>query len=331
MKVRGFGGAIKVDALDVETLPRGQITRLLVCLAHDALGRATRVPVLVARGARDGPVFGITAAVHGDELNGIPVIHRLFERLDLKLLRGTVCAVVVVNLPGFASHTRVFGERGPDLNHLFPGEEDGSEANVWAARLLTRIVSRFDFLVDLHTASFGRINSLYIRADMKHPTTARMARLHRPQIILHNPASDTTLRGAAEELGIHAITVEIGDPQRFQREFIRRSLAGVRAIMAEQGLIRRKKPGELPDPIICSSSRWLYTDSGGLLEVFPGLSELVVKGQRIARLINIFGDVVHEYTAPHDGVVIGKSTNPVAQTGARILHLGTQAEEGFGL
>ena len=314
-------GVPEVERLELEALPPGQVTRLLVTLAHDGLGRPTSVPVLVARGARPGPVFGLTAAVHGNELNGIPVIHRLVQRLDMKHLRGTVVAVVVVNLPGYHGHERKFSD-GADLNHLFPGVPDGNAGQVWAHRLLDRVVGRFDYLVDLHTASFGRVNSLYVRADMSQPETAQMARLQRPQIILHNPASDHTLRGAAEELGIHSITVEIGDPQRFQPEYIRRSLAGIRAVMAEHGMIRRRKPSEAPPPVVCSDSDWLHTDCGGLLEVFPNVTDVLEPGDAIARLHSVFGDVLREYRAPRAGVVIGKSTNPVAQTGSRIIHLG---------
>jgi hypothetical protein len=35
----------------------------------------TTIPVMVARGAVPGHVIGITAALHGNELNGIPLIH----------------------------------------------------------------------------------------------------------------------------------------------------------------------------------------------------------------------------------------------------------------
>lgn len=49
-----------------------------------------------------------------------------------------------------------------------------------------RIISKLDYLVDLHTASFGRVNSFYVRANMTDPAMAKMARLVRPQIIVHN-------------------------------------------------------------------------------------------------------------------------------------------------
>jgi predicted deacylase len=134
------------------------------------------------------------------------------------------------------------------------------------------------------------------------------------------------------ERGIPSITVEIRDPQRFQSDSVRRALAGVRAVLTMAGM-RRGKPSQKtgPDPMLCEGSRWLYTDHGGLLRVFPENADIVEEGELVARLMNVFGDVVREYKAPYRGVVIGKSVNPVSQTGSRILHLGRLAgpDRGF--
>lgn len=321
-----FPDARLVDRLDLESLPTGCVCRLLLEIAHGGMGQALRLPVLVARGTRPGPVFGMTAAVHGNELNGIPVIHDMFARIDPSKLKGTLVGVAVINIPGFNNNERSFA--GVDLNHQFPGDPQGRTPEVYAWRLIDRVIKHFDYLVDMHTASFGRINSLYVRADLGSAMAAKMARLQRPQIILDDPPSDRTLRGRADELGIPAITVEIGNPQRFQSEFIRRSLAGMRATLFEVGMLhKRKPPADLPEPVVCSRSSWCYTDHGGLLEVFPQVVQRVAKGEVIARLTNIFGDVLREYRAPYAGVVIGKSVNPVAETGARIVHLGVVAED----
>lgn len=315
-----------ISSLDLEDMPSGRELRFMVELVHDPLGRALRVPVTVLKGLKDGPVVGVVAALHGNELNGIRVIHELFDRVDVKKLRGTLVAVNVANVPGYLMHQREFME-GTDLNHIMPGKEGGNEAQVYAYRLFHRIITRFDYLLDLHTASFGRVNSLYIRADMTHAVTARMAYLQRPQIILHNPPSDQTLRGSAMEHEIPAITIEIGNPHLLQPTFIQRSLIGVRATLMELGMVAKKsKLVAGPEPIICRGSSWLYTTEGGILEVFPDVVELVKEDQLIAQVRNIFGDVIQRYYAPHDGIVIGKSTDPAAQTGARILHIGRLAE-----
>ena len=41
----------------------------------NALSGMVTIPVMVARGMIPGNVVGITAALHGNELNGIPLIH----------------------------------------------------------------------------------------------------------------------------------------------------------------------------------------------------------------------------------------------------------------
>lgn len=319
--------ALRRNDLVIEDLPPRQVTRVLVTPVADGLGEDITIPVVVARGRRPGPVFGVTAALHGNELNGIPVIHRLLGQLDVGKLRGTVVGVLCTNVPGLHRHQREFVD-GTDLNRIFPGRPDGNVAEVYAHRIMERIVSQFDWLVDLHTASFGRVNSLYVRADMTDERCARMAYLQRPQIIVHNAPSDSTLRGAAMDLDIPSITVEVGDPQRFQGKYIQSAVVGLRSILVHAELLAprhgRAAPGK--PPVVCAQSRWLYTDRGGLLDVIPEVTDRVVKDQVVGRLRNAFGDLIREYRAPWDGVVVGKSTNPVGQTGSRVLHLGRVAD-----
>lgn len=322
-----FPGSIQVDELDVASLPKGAVSRLRLALVHDGLGRPIRLPVLVAVGRRPGPVFGITAALHGNELNGMPVIHQVFDRLDVNNLKGAVVGVVAVNIPAVLSHQRKFAD-GTDLNHIMPGRADGNAPSTYAFRLIERVARHFDYLADLHTASFGRVNSLYVRADMNNPESAQMAYLQRPQIIVHNPASDQTLRGAVASLGAPAITVEIGDPQRFQRDYIKRTGTGLLAVLDRLGMIRKRSRSMGEEPVLCESSGWMYTDHGGLLEVLPALAQRVSEGEVIARMTSVFGDLIYEYRAPHDAIIVGKSVNPVSETGARIAHLGRIAPAG---
>lgn len=316
-----------VEALRVEDLPAERVSRVLVDLTHDGMGRATRLPVIVVKGRRAGPIFGVTAALHGNELNGIPVVHRLVAATDPSSLRGALVVVPVLNIPGLLQHEREYAD-GTDLNHIMPGTEHASEAKVYAARITSRVIDRFDFLVDLHTASFGRVNTLYVRADLDDPTTARMALLQRPSIVLHNPPMDHTLRGWVSARGRPAITVEIGNPHVFQPRQVRRTVAGLRAVLAQVEMLPRRSVAIGPLPVLCDGSRWLYTDMGGLLQVIPDLGEIVEEGQVIARQVDVFGDVVREYSAPHHGIVIGKSVEPVSPTGSRIVHLGHVAQPG---
>ena len=318
-----------VPRLDVASLPRGAVSLLRVPLLEDPLGDAVRVPVMVARGRQDGPVVGVTGAVHGNELNGVRVIHQLFRDIGGRELRGAVVGVPIVNVHGFVRHQRDCD--GTDINRAMPGRENGPTPEVFAVHLLDRIVSSFNYLLDLHTASFGRVNSVYVRADLTQPETAWMARAQHPHIIVHHKGADGTLRSAAMARGIHAITIEIGDPQLFQRELVERGRMGVENVLARLGAVDLDERVPDVEPAVCTHSYWLYTDAGGLLEVYPERARRVRKGEIIARLTDAFGRVTREYRAPEDGIVVGKSTNPVAHSGARILHLGVEGEpEGNG-
>jgi predicted deacylase len=309
-----------VDDLDVESLSPG-IHRLALRLTQDGAGRPCHIPVLVARGETPSPVFGVTAAIHGNELNGVRVVQRMFADLDPATVKGVIVGCPILNLPGYLANLRYLGHE--DLNRLMPGKPNGSPGQVYAYRLMTRLIDRFSYLVDLHTASFGRVNALYVRVNLTDPLAARMAQLISPEIIVHNDTEDGTLRRAAMKLGMPAITVEVGNPLRFQARMISSSLAGVRRVMADLGFIPGQVDPPKSQPVICSRSRWIHAEHGGLLDTYPDVTDFVSEGQVVARVSNVFGQTIAEYLSEGDGIVIGRSSNPVCQTGSRILHIGT--------
>ena len=307
--------------LNLSDLPSGRISKLWLTVIEDAL-KPLSIPIIVAKGQTSGPVVGLTSALHGNEVNGVRVIHRLFEQeLDLNDLHGTVVAVPVVNVQGFLNSERGFD--GQDLNRLMPGKEQGSAPQQYAYRLMQRLIRHFDYLIDLHTASRGRVNSLYVRANMLEPMTRRMATLQNPQIIVHNTGPDGSLRGAAMQLGIPAITVEIGNPSVFQKRFVKNALLGVTNILSSLRIIPESlntRPEY--EPVICDQSYWIFCTHGGILHVIPEVNTWVRKDEVLATIHSIFGELVHEYRAPEDSVVVGKECDPVASVGSRIVHLG---------
>ncbi len=315
-----------IHHLRIDEFPKGEITETWLHIINNGIGEAVRIPMIIARGMEEGPVLGLTAALHGNELNGIPVIQRLFKELDVSRLKGTVVGVLVANVPALLLEQRRFVD-DVDLNRIAPGKRDGNRSELYIYRLINRIVRHFDYLVDLHTASFGRINSYYIRADMDDPVSARMALLQNPDIILHNPPRGKSLRGNADDRDIKSITVELKDPHVFQYDVIEDSLVGIRNILYDLKMLRGRLRYPEEFTMLCRDSYWIYTDEGGILRVLPKLGQQVQKGEKIAEVLTIFGKVVKTYEAPEDGIVIGKSVNPINQSGSRIIHLGVNFEK----
>ncbi len=237
-------------------------------------------------------------------------------------LCGSIVAVVVVNPVGFLRYQRGFAD-GQDLNRIMPGKKGGSASQSFAHALMERLVRHFDFLLDLHTASFGRVNSLYVRADMREPHTHRLALLQRPQIIVHNSGPDGSLRGACAALGKPCITVEIGDPQIIDAARTESALRGVRNTLRHLKMAAVPEDGGSDaDPVVVSRSFWLFSRAAGILTVKPSVAAWVKRGEVVAEIHSVWGDLVDSVVADRDAIVVGKSTNPVCNTGDRVLHLG---------
>ncbi len=321
MEYQNFKTAEHIKQLDIDQIQEPGMYRFWLELASDGMGQPIEIPILIAKGIEDGPIVGLTAAIHGNELNGIPVIQRLFRELDIEQMKGIVVGIPIVNAPSLLRKRRRFLD-GTDLNHIMPGKENGTVSQIYAWRFVDKVLNQFDYLVDLHTASNGRVNSYYIRADMSDEVVRKMALLQNAQIIVHNPPNDNTLRGTAGELDIPAITLEVGDPNMFQKGMIRDGMTGIHNLLSWLNVTDFEIEENDSDTVLCKRSYWIFTDEGGMLQVYPKVTQMVEKGERIATLRNVFGDIIKEYFAPEDGVVIGKSTSPVNQTGGRILHLG---------
>jgi hypothetical protein len=310
-----------VSEINLNDIPYNTKKYYWLEIARDAIHAPIKIPVLIAKGKNDGPVLGLTAAIHGNELNGIPVIQRLFAEIDMSELTGIIMGVPIVNVPAFINKKRMFPD-GVDLNHIMPGKNNGSSSSIYAYNFFEKIVKKFDYLLDLHTASFGRENTYYIRANMENPQIAKFALLQNAQIIVNNPPHDFTLRGSSEELGIAALTLELGNPNQFQKKLIRSGVEGIHNVLAFLKMTNDEIEINETEAVLCKNSYWIYTDNGGLLEVKVKLMDIIKKGQEIAILKSVFGKIIKTYYAPEAGIVIGRSVSPVAETGGRIIHLG---------
>ena len=318
-----------IKELNLPAVPKGQVSKYWLHLVDNGLSQPVLVPIIVAKGNEDGPVLGLTAAIHGNELNGIPVIQQVFQQIDIQTLKGTLVGVPGLNIPGMEANQREFTD-GTDLNRIFPGKANGNDSQQYTYYIFEKIAKHFNVLIDMHTASFGRVNSMYVRADVADATLEKLAELQYPDIIVVNKGNPSaggdgkTLRAEAAQNGIPCLTIEYGNPQVFQPDMTSRGVVGIFNAMSHLGMIEKPiTPSTLPT-VVCSKSYWLYTDMGGLLEVPVELAQTVKKGELIGILRNPFGDILKTYTAPENGVVIGKSSNPINRSGGRILHLGVQ-------
>lgn len=305
---------------EVEVLP-GHRQTLELSVAPLQTHTEMTMPVQVVHGARPGPHLFVTAAVHGDEINGVEIIHRLLQRLSPRRLRGAVLAVPVVNVYGFINHSRYLPDRR-DLNRFFPGSETGSLASRVAELLMQEVVRHCTHGIDLHTGSNHRSNLPQIRACLDQPETMHLARAFGAPVILNANLRDGSLRQAALERGIPMLLYEAGEALRFDEVAIRAGVKGILAVMRAIGMLpARRSAKTLAEPLIARSSSWVRAPVSGILRIRGSLGNKVEKQTVLGTIEDPFGKHESQVCAPSSGIIIGRLNLPLVYAGDALFHI----------
>ena len=301
----------------------GETANVRYTISETYLGEPIRVPVTIVNGEEPGPTVALTAATHGDELNGIEVVREVAHDWDHTELRGTLVCLPVLNPLGFMTQQRYLPIYDRDLNRSFPGQEGSTSAKRMANTIFSNFLAPCDLGLDFHTSTRGRTNVLHVRADMGVPEVARLARSFASNVIIDSEGPSGSLRGEATAAGVPTITVEMGEAHRFQRELIDRALAGVESVFAEYGL---RPTGSVARPlwrtvIESEQKTWLRADVGGLVEMLHERGSMVVEGEPICTVTNPFKEESETVTAPFTGLLVGILENPVVYPGNPLCHI----------
>lgn len=280
------------------------------------------MPVHVIHGRRPGPRLFVSAAIHGDEINGIEIIRRLLHTKVLKSLKGTLIAVPVVNVYGFINKSRYLPDRR-DLNRSFPGYERGSLAGRIGHLFMEEVVSRCTHGIDLHTAAIGRTNLPQIRATLdSHDDLRKMACAFRSPIILNTDTRDSTLRAATMEYGIPTLLYEAGEALRFDEIPIRAGVKGVLAVMRALGMLPATKGNPVNyKSLVSTRSRWIRAPQSGIFRSIVPMGKTVYEGDILGYVADPFGTSEEIIYASLSGILIGRSTLPLVHEGEALFHI----------
>jgi uncharacterized protein len=284
-----------------QAIPPG--TRMTVELPIPQLFTHTplTMAIHVVRGRREGPRLFVSAAIHGDELNGVEIIRRLLRRRALGRLRGTLIAIPMVNIYGVIHHSRYLPDRR-DLNRCFPGSERGSLAARLADLFMGEIVANSSHGIE--------------------PETARLARAFGVPVLLDSHIRDGSLRQAAAERGIPMLLYEAGEALRFDEYSIRPGVQGILNVMRRLGMLPpARERAASPEPFVARSSTWIRAPESGIFRAWVGLGDRVGADEVLGVVADPFGSAETEILAPAPGIVIGRSNLPLVHQGEALYHL----------
>ncbi|MFK8017891.1 MAG: succinylglutamate desuccinylase/aspartoacylase family protein [Gammaproteobacteria bacterium] len=287
-------------------------------------GTSLNMPVKVIRGKRAGPVLFVSAAIHGDELNGVEIVRRLLVQKALRSIRGTLIAVPVVNVHGFLSQSRYLPDRR-DLNRSFPGSAKGSIASRIAHTFLTEVVSKANYGIDLHTGAINRANFPQIRANLDDKATYDLAYSFGAPVMLNASIRDGSLRSCSGKQKAPILVYEAGEALRFDEVAIRAGLRGVMRVMRHLEMLpplkSKSKSTRQVEPVIAASTSWTRAPTSGIVSRKIGLGTRVVEGEQLALIGDPLGESLQKVIAPFDGIVIGRSNLPLAHEGDALFNL----------
>ncbi len=282
------------------------------------------LPVTVLNGKEAGPKLWLSAAIHGDELNGVEIIRQVVEKINPKLLKGTLIAVPIVNVFGFIEQSRYLPDRR-DLNRSFPGSANGSLASRLAYLFMEEIVNRSTHGIDLHTAAVPRVNLPQIRANLDDEETYNCAKAFNAPVMMHSTIRDGSLREAATKKDIPILLYEAGEALRFDEEAIRVGVEGVLRVINFLQMYSFPFANIASDSVEIRESKWIRATKGGILRLEVKLGDKVVKKQLLGLTADAFGEKHSKIRSPVDGIVISLTQNPLVNLGDGIVHIAINA------
>jgi predicted deacylase len=278
------------------------------------------IPILLVRGANPGPRLVVSAAVHGDEFEGVRAIFEVVNQLDPAEMSGDLLAVPVANPPAFWAGTRTSPLDGANLARVFPGSPGDGPTSAIAHILGEAVISKADFYLDLHSAGVACLMPTMAGYCSDDPRGRDAAESFGATVIWGHPeiAPGRTI-SFAHERGIPWLYTEARGAGRIDHHDLRTFRQGVINIMRHLAI--------LPDEVeIDMPIRYRLLGDGNIdagltcgVEGFfiPAVELLdpVVRDQELGRTVSLHGETIETFRSPESGIVALVRQFPVVKPG----------------
>lgn len=277
-------------------------------------------PLYIYRATEEtSPCVVVTSCIHGDEINGMRIAQSLMKS-KLKLLKGTLIILPVVNIYGFLNKQRYLPDR-KDLNRCFPGLTKGSFGSRFANFIFQNITKYGDVFIDLHSGGPGRFNIPQIRCDL---TTSGMEELVEEisiPLVVNSSLRDGSLREAINDLKKPCIVFEGGEGLRLDETITKYGVNLVKSTLAHFGMIKGSKKYN-DEKVIIQKTKWIRAKEGGVLLNKAHRGKVVKKGEVVGELRQMTGELLHKIKLENDGVILGISQAALIMSGDALYNIG---------
>ena len=298
----------------------GESRKVKLAVGEAYSGITVKIPIYIQRAYEPGPTVFVTAALHGDEINGTGAVRSLVQDASFKLKRGSVILVPVLNILSFDRHSRYLPDRR-DLNRSFPGSKSGSLAGRMAATIFEEIVSRSDYGIDLHTAAVRRTNYPNVRGDMTNPAVRQLAETFGSEVIINGKGPVGAFRREACKVGCPTIIMEGGEVWKVEPGIVEAATLGIRNVLRGLDMLEGEQE-KASFQVVVNTSKWMRAENGGFLQFHIKPGDIISKDQPLATNTTLLGSERNTVYSPFDAIVVGMTTLPAISPGEPICNLG---------
>lgn len=292
-------------------------------------GDVADVPLGVVVGSRPGPTALITAGIHGTELLSQDAAQSLLLGLDARAVRGTVYVVLCADVTAAGCGTPTLNPRdGQNLNRVWPGDPHGSYTERLAHALFTQLVSKADYVVDLHGGEWTEeaMPGVIVHMGGDRAVDARSVHLGRSAdlsyVEVHEPPSEVRQRGTITARAAlehkSAIALEVGGGGR--RDGVETVCAAVTKVLTAAGTLAGEVHGG--DSLELSGSVVVRAPLAGVLIPTASLGAEVSEGEEIARIQSYGGALERPVLSPASGMVVLRSVARVVAADGLVSKIG---------
>ncbi|MBB2933557.1 putative deacylase [Amycolatopsis bartoniae] len=293
----------------------------------------------ILRGATQaGPTLAILGGVHGDEEEGVLAVRQLLTRLaDIDFV-GVVKAVAPANAIAWSACSRRNPLDGGDLARSFPGHGSSGPTAAIATAITEKVIKGADLLIDLHSAGLRYCMPLFC-GYIDTPDAAKAC--HRAAIAFGTPLvwkHDKTPEGRsitiAASSGIPAIYAECGGGGAIKRDHLDAYVTGVLSVMADLEMLPssyRYSNSTTPQYVISGQGdldQATKATHSGFFVASTEAGSFVKHGDKIGQIFDYNGDLVEEFYAPTDEVIMFLRRQARIQAGETVYSSGLATSRG---
>lgn len=286
-----------------------------------------------------GPRVAVIAGIHGDELEGLFVCHRLAAWLEQlaethpHALRGRVDLVPALNPLGIDTLERFVPVFDTDLNRNFPGDGEGLLPQRIAAGAMAALAGAA-LVIDIHASNIylREIPQVRINQDFADTLVPLAQGMNLDLIWLHGAVTvlEATVAHSLNSTGTPCLVVEMGVGMRITPAFTEQLLVGIVNAWRALGVLAAdlELPPVTHTPLVADDTNVHYLNAATSGLFVPQIDHwmTVRRGETLGRIVSpLHGGILASVCSPVDGILFTLREYPAVYEGslmARIMAVG---------